>query len=275
MEQGLATTTAYKAAETYEQFFVPGIFRYWTPQLLRRAAPQIGERVLDVACGTGVVARSIVPVVGKQGRVVGLDINPAMLEVACRQYSDYCDDIEWHEGQAENIPFPDNTFDLVTCQQGLQFFKDRSKAAVEFRRVLNPNGRAVIEVWQSMERHPFYQEMFNTIGTEFNIPVSDVSSPYSFGDPEELFNLLERAGFREVRVENVHQDARFSEVDWFVELTIRAAAAVVPAFALLDGDEQAKRLGKVTQRISGLINDNTINGNLIIPMYANIATAIF
>ena len=84
LEQNIDTTTAaYKAAETYERFIVTGIFRYWTPLFLERAAPKPGEHVLDVACGTGVVARSVVPLVGRQGKVTGLDINPAMLEVAC------------------------------------------------------------------------------------------------------------------------------------------------------------------------------------------------
>ncbi|MGE5531583.1 MAG: class I SAM-dependent methyltransferase, partial [Bacteroidota bacterium] len=151
MNADVAATASYQAAEVYEKFFVRGMFRYWTPVLLQRAAPREGERVLDVACGTGVVARSTVPLVGPSGKVVGLDINPAMLAVACRQFSDHCDDIDWQEGRAEDLPFGDHEFDLVTCQQGFQFFVDKGKAAREMRRVLRPEGRAVLAVWQSLD----------------------------------------------------------------------------------------------------------------------------
>ena len=123
METDVTATPAYRAAETYERFFVAGMFRYWTPLLLQRARPQPGERALDVACGTGVVARSIVPLVKPGGQVVGLDINPAMLAVTCRQFSDHCDEIDWREGEAEDLPFSAGEFDFVTCQQGFQFLR--------------------------------------------------------------------------------------------------------------------------------------------------------
>ena len=274
MEQNVATTAAFKAAEAYEQFLVPSIFRYWTPLLLKRAAPQLGERVLDVACGTGVVARSIVPLVGNGGKVVGLDINPAMLEVACRQFSNNCEKINWREGRAENIPFERNEFALVTCQQGLQFFKNRAKAAEEMLRVLRPNGRVVIEVFQSLENNPAYQVVFNTMASVFNIPLAALAAPFSYGDPSELESLLVDAGFRQVKVESVSQEVHFNEPNRFAELTIRAASAVIPAFAKLDGIMQLDSLSEVTRRIAPFLKDHSSDGILSFPMCANFATAV-
>jgi len=274
IEKDVAKTAGFQAAEMYEQFMVPYVFRYWTPQLLKRAVPQPGERVLDVACGTGVVARSIVPLVGDQGKVVGLDINPMMLAVACRQYSDNCDKIDWREGQAENIPFAEHDFDLVTCQQGLQFFKDRAKAAREMHRVLKPNGRAVIEVFQSIERNEFYKKVFDTLAEVFNVPVATLATPYSFGDPTDLEGLFIDAGFKQVKVEQVRQEAHFKELDRFVERQIKAAAAVIPAFGMMD-DESLSGLQKIAQnQLAGTIADHSAEGVLIFPMYTNFATAI-
>lgn len=274
MLQSIPTTAAYKAAEVYEQYFVTSMFRYWTPRLLERAAPQPGERVLDVACGTGVVARSIVPLVGNQGKVVGLDINPAMLEVACKQYSEYCEDIDWQEGRAEDIPFPAQSFDLLTCQQGLQFFKDQPKAAREMYRVLRPQGRAVIAVWQSSEHNPVHRAVFETIASVFHVPVSDLVAPFSFGDPRKFENLLVEAGFQQVRVESVRQDVHFREPSRFVELTVKGAAAVMPAFAELDGKMQSELLSEVHQKTAPLINSHTRDGILTFPMEANLAVGV-
>ena len=274
MEQTITTTAAYKAAEVYERFFVTSIFRYWTPLLLERAAPQPGERVLDVACGTGAVARSIVPLVGPEGKVVGLDINPAMLEVACKQYSDYCEDIDWREGKAESLPFSDQDFDLVTCQQGLQFFKNRPLAAQEMHRVLRQKGRVVIAVWQSLDHNPFYRSFYDALASVFNVPMASLAAPYSFGDPGELENLLVEAGFGSVKVEPVCQDVHFREADRFVELTIKAASAVIPAFATLDSRLQVDLVAEVTRRVAGFIKEHTSDGILTFPKYANIATGV-
>ena len=274
IEKDVTKTAGFQAADMYEQFMVPYVFRYWTPRLLERAMPQPGESVLDVACGTGVVARSIVPLVGDQGKVVGLDINPMMLAVACRQYSDNCDKIDWREGQAENMPFAENDFDLVTCQQGLQFFKDRAKAAREMHRVLKPNGRAVIEVFQVFEKNEFYKKVFETLAEVFNVPVAAFASPYSYSDPTELERLFVNAGFSQVKVEQVSQEVHFKELDRFVERQIKAAAAVIPTFGTMDGGSLSGLQRIAQDKLAGFINEHSADGVLTFPMYTNFATAI-
>jgi ubiquinone/menaquinone biosynthesis C-methylase UbiE len=129
------------APENYERYFVPTIGAAWAAALLEVAGLRSGERVLDVACGTGIVTRRASELVGPDGFVAGLDVNPAMLAVA-RSVSPTS--IEWHESSAESIPCPDASFDVVTCSLGLQFVPDRSAAMREIRRVLADGGRVAI-----------------------------------------------------------------------------------------------------------------------------------
>lgn len=135
MSQGAAENPA----EAYERYLVPAIFLPSGEDLIRRAAPVGEERVL-VACGTGAVARQVAPLVGTGGMVVGLDLSPAMLAVARGLPVPGGAAIEWREGSAGALPFPEGSFDLVLCQQGLQFFPDRAAALRDMRRVLRPGG---------------------------------------------------------------------------------------------------------------------------------------
>ena len=118
-------------AEIYESFFVPALSAPWAEDLLRRTAPRPGERVLDVACGTGIVARRVAPRVGPTGRVVGVDPNLGMLAVARAAAAAEGVSIEWREGRAEALPVEDAAFDLVCCQVALMFFEDRAAALRE------------------------------------------------------------------------------------------------------------------------------------------------
>lgn len=131
--------------ENYERFFVPVIGRPLAEDLLSQSDLQKGERVLDVACGTGIVARTASQKVGKTGSVTGLDINPAMLEVA-RSTLHRDNPIKWINSNAEAMPFTDETFDAVFCQLGLQFMEDKPAALMEMRRVLVPGGRLFLNV---------------------------------------------------------------------------------------------------------------------------------
>jgi ubiquinone/menaquinone biosynthesis C-methylase UbiE len=264
---------AYKAAEMYEEVLVKSVFKYWTPRLIERATPRTGEQVLDVACGTGVAARTVVPLVAPAGKVTGLDKSSAMLSIACRNYSTFCDEIDWWEGIAEDMPFPDQSFDLVLCQQGLQFFSDRPAAAREMQRVLRPGGRAAIAVWQAVENHPFYLQVFSTIAAAMNVPLKALTAIFAYGDPRELAGLLENAEFTRVRVESVTQDVFFAHPQSFLELTFQASAAVLPVFAQLDAQTQSAAFAAVKQELAPVLTAHTRDGLLTFPMNANIAIA--
>jgi len=141
---------ARSAAEVYDAFFVPALFEEWPPRLARAAGLRPGQRVLDVACGTGVLARHAARVVGAGGEVVGLDLNPGMLEVARRR----APGASWREGTAEALPFADARFDAVLSQFGLMFFADRAGALREMWRVLRPGGALAVAVWARLEDTP-------------------------------------------------------------------------------------------------------------------------
>ncbi len=180
-------------AETYESYMVPALFAPWASRLIERARPRPGERVLDVACGTGVVARHVASIVGSEGKVVGLDASPNMLDVARAVAKQERVRVQWHEGRAESLPFPDGSFDLVMCQFALMFFEDRHAALKQMHRVLTADGRLALSVWQSFDRHPFYRRLDEAI--EHRAGLSGVRDIFAIGDSAELRRLVLDAGF--------------------------------------------------------------------------------
>jgi ubiquinone/menaquinone biosynthesis C-methylase UbiE len=146
---------AGNAPESYEHHMVPTFFKPWAEELLTRATLQRGERILDVACGTGIVARLAAEQVGSSGYVMGVDLNAGMLEVARAQTPTSGATVEWREGDANALPCADTTFDVVFCQQGFQFFPEKAVALREMHRVLVPGGRLALSVWRSLPYNPY------------------------------------------------------------------------------------------------------------------------
>ncbi len=186
-------------AENYQRYFVPFIGRPFAEDLIAAAALRPGERVLDVACGTGVVTRRAVERVGATGAVAGLDVNPGMLAVA-RAQSPGDTSIEWHEASAESMPFADATFDVVLCQMGLQFIPGKLAALREMRRVLNPGGRALVTV--PGPKPPLFAVMADALARHLSPEAgSFVDLVFSMHDIDELTELMHSAGFREIDVQ--------------------------------------------------------------------------
>jgi ubiquinone/menaquinone biosynthesis C-methylase UbiE len=189
------------APENYERYFVPTIGAAWATALLDVAGLSSGERVLDVACGTGIVTRRASELVGPEGFVAGLDVNPAMLAVA-RSVSPTS--IEWHESSAESIPCPDASFDVVTCSLGLQFVPDRSAAMREIRRVLADGGRVAIGTGGAIP--PVFEILAQALARHVKPEVAAfVRQVFSLHEPRELHALAEGAGLRSVSVESKAQ----------------------------------------------------------------------
>lgn len=191
-------TYGSKLSENYERFFVPAIGVPVAKDLLHKATLRPGERVLDVACGTGIIARLALEQVGTAGTVTGLDINPGMLAVA---RSIAPDTIQWHEAGAEEMPFPEESFDAVICQMGLQFMESKSAALKEMYRVLTPGGRLVLNV-PGPAGIPFEimaKSMERNISPEAGGFVSQV---FCLNDTGEIRRLISNAGFRDPVVES-------------------------------------------------------------------------
>ena len=199
-------TTAWKytgkVPEFYERELVPAIFSHWAPKLVDAVAPKEGDRVLDLACGTGVVAREAARHVGPTGSVVGLDINSGMLETARAVSSDLGCQAEWREGNAEAIPFDDGDFSIVCCQLGLQFFGDKAGALGEAYRVLRPSGQLVVLVWRAIEHSPGFLYLKDALEKHIgDAAATFMCSPFALGDAEELRTLIGSAGFRNISVQ--------------------------------------------------------------------------
>ena len=186
------------APENYERYFVPTIGTPFARELVEAAALEPGERVLDVACGTGIVTRLAAGRVGAEGSVAGLDINPAMLGVARTAVSD--PSIEWYESSAESIPTADGSFDAVLSSLGLQFVPDKAAAAREMHRVLATGGRVAIGTVGSA---PFFDILDQALAEHVSPDVAAfVRVVFSLDDPSTMQDLLADAGFSEVRVES-------------------------------------------------------------------------
>ncbi|MBI1745852.1 MAG: class I SAM-dependent methyltransferase [Acidobacteria bacterium] len=260
-------------AETYEQYFVPAMFLPWATILLRHAAARSGERVLDVACGTGIVARQAAPLVGADGQVVALDMNPAMLAVARALPAPSGAAIDWQEGNAMALPFPDGAFDVVLCQHGLQFFPDRAGAVREMRRVLAPGGRALVIVLQALARHPAFEALMDSVARHLSLPVSAVMTPFALSDADELRTLFTAARFRKVDILPESTTARFPEPERFVPLAVISSAAAVPAFAQLEAPARAALLETVRGDVAPTIRRYLGTDVVTFPMFAHIAVA--
>jgi ubiquinone/menaquinone biosynthesis C-methylase UbiE len=138
------------AADRYERHLVPTLFEPWAKDITGRARLQPGDQVLDIACGTSIVARHVAQQIGNSGSITGIDLNEGMLEMARAQAAKMGAKVEWRQGDAGELPFDDTSFDAVLCQQGLQFFPDKAAVLREMHRVLMPGGRLVVSVVRSL-----------------------------------------------------------------------------------------------------------------------------
>ncbi len=206
------------AAEVYENFFVPALFADWAPRVCDAARLSPGDRLLDVACGTGLVAREAKSRHGDTDAVTGLDCNDGMLAVA----AELAPDIDWKNGMAEDIPFADASFDVVTCQFALMFFDDREKSLQEMWRVLRPGGRLVVATWDSLAHSPGYDAMAALLTRLFGDEFADsLHAPHNLGDCDELTQIFIDAGIPDPVVRTCPGLARFPDIEGWVYTDIK------------------------------------------------------
>jgi SAM-dependent methyltransferase len=228
-------------ADVYNEQFVPALFRHWGPVLCDVANITSGQRVLDVACGTGALTVAVAGRVSPGGTVLGLDANPEMLAVARRKHPD----IEWHDGYAEALPFADASFDAVVSQFGLMFCDDRVASLCEMQRVLRPGGHLAVAVCDALEHSPGYASLAALLERLFGKPVADAfRAPFVLGDAAALHALCRDAGIAAASVSQYQGIVRFASIDALVSTE---RACVWTLGGLLD-DSQFDRLRREAQR---------------------------
>jgi ubiquinone/menaquinone biosynthesis C-methylase UbiE len=220
----------------YDEVFVPRLFTPWAELLLDRLNVVEGESVLDVACGPGTIARLAAERVGAAGRVTGADLSPAMLAIARAKGGG----VEYVECPADALAVPDAAYDVVTCQQGLQFFPDPGAALAEMRRAARPGARLGVAVWRPIEESPFFDALREAVARSLGdeAAASYAGGPWGFGDPDALAALAASAGFDEVRVTAERLPVTFEGGPPQVVATLYAAA-VAPLVRALDSEAYA------------------------------------
>jgi ubiquinone/menaquinone biosynthesis C-methylase UbiE len=192
--------------DVYDEYLVPLIFEQYAQDLAERTVAVNPGAVLEVAAGSGVVTRAVAPVLGPQTRYVVTDLNQPMLERAASMQHDPAQ-IEWRPADAADLPFVDNTFDLVLCQFGVMFFPDRLKAYAEAHRVLRPGGRFIFSMWDRIERNEFADEVTTALARVFpdDPPSFLPRTPHGHYDPATYQAELGAAGFDRASVDAVDE----------------------------------------------------------------------
>ena len=207
-----------EAGRGYESLFVPAVFEQWTKHLVEAAGIREGSQVLDIACGTGILARRALQRAGPDGRVVGVDPAPGMLAAA----KEIEPGIDWILCGAESLELDNEAFDSVISQFGMMFFQDRQKSAEEMFRVLKPGGSLAIAVWNSVEQNPAYADIIAVLQEQVGTAAADaLRLPYSLGNADEVTAVLDDSGFSGISVETRVEPARFPSSRHMVEAELR------------------------------------------------------
>jgi SAM-dependent methyltransferase len=206
------------AAEVYDRCFVPALFREWAGRVADAAEVQTGQRVLDVACGTGALACLAATRVGPSGSVTGLDLNEQMLAVARRK----APAIGWCRGTAEALPFRPGAFDVVASQFGLMFVEHPRLALEQMWRVLRPGGRLAVAVWDLLENSPGYAALADLVERFFGEAAADtLRVPCNLGSTALLSSLLTEAGISGARIATLEGMVRFPSLSSWLHAEVR------------------------------------------------------
>jgi ubiquinone/menaquinone biosynthesis C-methylase UbiE len=261
---------AGNASEVYEKYLVPAVFSPWAHLLIARTNLKQGARVLDVACGTGLVARTAASVIGGEGKVVGLDLNPGMLEMARSTIGQTPVQTEWHEASVVEMPLPDNAFDVVFCQLGLQFFPDRPAALREMNRVLGPGGELAVLVWRAIEHSPGFAVLAAALENHVSLEAAGIMrAPFVFGDnADELRELIQGAGFGSVHTVFDTRMVRFPSPTALFD-SYAAGSPLAGHVSGITAESREKLISEMVGQLQSYMDDD----GLAFPIQGQIVTA--
>jgi ubiquinone/menaquinone biosynthesis C-methylase UbiE len=230
----------------YEKYIVPAYTGAWAKEIVNRACLCQGEKILDVACGTGLVARSAAEVQPNCDLIYGIDVNGVMIKKA----HEIEKNINWQNCDVTDMPFSDNYFDVVFCQQGLQYFPDPYLALKQINRVLVESGRILLSVWRPIQYSPFYESLCKTLEKYLDIKAAlMLSAAFNLGYYEKLKTLFENTGFNSININIVIKQMHYSPFEEFVVGGMMAT----PFFKEI----QAMPASRREEMLSDIYNSNT------------------
>ena len=249
-------------AGAYADVLVPILFEPWAQSLLEEYGPWEGRSVLDLACGTGIVANLLAKKVESSGSVIGMDMNREMLDIAAAQ-SESQPNLKFVTCSAERLDCPDSSFDYVICQQGFQFFSDRNAAANEIHRVLRGDGTAIASVWKPVSECQFFGTICDALAAIDEHEIADMMRvPFDFMPRNELVEAFESAGFSTVGVSRKEKNLLMSGG---IQQAIQAAYStpIGPSLRALASDTQAEFVEALTSRAMQLDGDSVTMGKMV------------
>jgi ubiquinone/menaquinone biosynthesis C-methylase UbiE len=258
------------SAERYQRFIVPYITGPFAQALVDWAMPQAAELVVDVGCGTGAASRLAAQRVGPSGRVIGVDINAGMLEVARSLPLDHGAIIEWHEQSALELPIAREKVDTVLCAQALQFFPDRAGALAEMYRVLKPGGRVGIGVWGPLSSNPYFEAQVKCVSEHISPEVAaGLGAGFTLSDAGEILELLEEAGFIDIEILVRELKLPLPNLESFIPDHISAT----PLAAGFNAAPEAARQTVIRQMVERLAPYAAADGSVQVPFRSHLARA--
>ncbi|OCP17940.1 MULTISPECIES: methyltransferase domain-containing protein [unclassified Ensifer] len=253
--------------EMYERWLVDPLFRPWAEMTFEELELSPGDRVLDIACGTGIVARVAKDRLGDAGYIVGIDISSDMLAVARA----VAPRIDWREGNASALPLRNGEqFDVVVCQQGMQFFPEKPAAAAQMRRALAKGGRLAVATWRSDDEIPFFRELRRVAERHLGA-ITD--QRYSFGDAAALEALLRGAGFDEVQSRKISRTIRFTDGAPFLRLNTMVLVGMSGAGKAMADEERKRVVEEIVSESAPALQQYSDGSGLAFELRTNLATA--
>ncbi len=243
----------------YEQH-VRVIMEPFIAALLEKLEPAPGSSLLDVACGTGFLARAAARVVGQSGRVAGVDVNPGMLEIAAERSPSAAPVIEWHEASAQAMPFEDGSWDAVVSQQGIQFVPDLAAATAEMARVTRPGGTVAVTAWGELRRSPYFDAQLSAVGDILGDEAIEGFRGAFDLSGEQIRAAFEAAGLTNVTVELLEPEVSLPTIFTYAPAQI-ASTPCGPAFAAAGTDLRAR----IVRRMADMLIEDTIDSRPLVP----------
>lgn len=256
------TPFTHSTPELYDRYMGPLLFEPYAQVVAERAARLQPDRILETAAGTGIVTRALHKA-APQAQIVATDVNPAMLAVAAQKLRS--DSVSFQPADAQNLPFDDESFDVVVCQFGVMFYPDKVRAHEEARRVLRSGGHYLLVSFDRLDLNPVPRAAGDAVAALFpdDPPAYMERGPFSYTDPAVIERDLLAAGFTRIQLETVVLTTRVSARDAAQGLVLgspfraeierrdssgldRALDAVTAALARWDGSEASMSAHVVT-----------------------------